>query len=252
MKNRLWAILLLAALISPAQAQVRKCTGPNGKVTYSDYVCAGNTASESKVEGRANRLDNSGSREQAGIFQQRQAQEEHQAAAHSYPSSGGAAGGTSCPSAQAIKNMETSAGSISYDDKRKEREFLQAEIRRARACSKEGGNYTEDDWKRVKEGQAAQGNITSKSRQAGRDSAEGIHSSAASAREQERMRTDKLIEAERDSQRRARAAPVHMGACDAAGCWDTGGKRYNNAAGGNLIRADGAFCQRIGAVVQCN
>jgi hypothetical protein len=103
----------------------------------------------------------------------------------------------------------------------------------------------------VKEGQASQGNITARDRQAGRDSAEGIHSSAASDQEQERMRTDKFIEAQRDSQRRARA-PVHMGTCDTAGCWDTGGKRYSNAAGGNLIRSDGAFCRRVGAVVQCN
>ena len=243
--------LFAAMLVGPAQAQVRKCTGPDGKVTYNDFLCVGNAVSESKVEGRTNRLDHSGSREQAGISQQRQAQETYQAAAHSYPANRDGVGATSCPSAQEIKNMETSVSSIAYDSKRKEREFLQAEIRRARACSKEGGSYTDDDWKRVKEGQAAQGNITSKDRETGRNLAEGIHSSAASNQEQERMRADKLIENSRAVERTARP-PVHMGTCDAAGCWDTGGKRYNNAAGGNLMRADGALCRRIGAVVQCN
>lgn len=216
MKNELLAAVLLAALIGPAQAQVRKCTGPDGKVTYSDFVCAGNTASESRVKENANVIDHSGMREQAEQRPQRQAQQERQAAP-SYVANGGATGSTSCPSAQEIKNLETSANSISYDNKKKEREFLQAEIRRARACSKEGGNYSQEEWKRIQEGQAAQNNITSKDRQTGRNAAESIHSSAASDREQERMRTDRLIEAERVTQRNAQAiARANRAAIDAA------------------------------------
>ena len=30
--------------------------------------------------------------------------------------------------------------------------------------------------------------------------------------------------------------------CDPAGCWDTAGRRLNNAAGGNFYRSDGKFC----------
>lgn len=40
--------------------------------------------------------------------------------------------------------------------------------------------------------------------------------------------------------------------CDGAGCWDTNGQRYNNAAGGNFFRQDGRFCQQIGNQFQCN
>lgn len=154
---------------------------------------------------------------------------------------------TSCPSDQDIRNLETSANSIAYNNKKKEREFLQAEIRRARACANEGGNYSKDDWARVKEGQDAQGGITSKNRQAGRDLAEGVHSSASSDREQERMRTDKLIEAVR-----SRPGPTQVTSCDQAGCWDAKGMRYNSAAGGNFTRSDGAFCRRVGSTLQCN
>ncbi|MBQ7627129.1 MAG: hypothetical protein IJS87_08815, partial [Rhodocyclaceae bacterium] len=40
--------------------------------------------------------------------------------------------------------------------------------------------------------------------------------------------------------------------CDPAGCWDTAGRRYNNAAGGNFVRNDGKFCVNNGGVVQCH
>lgn len=40
--------------------------------------------------------------------------------------------------------------------------------------------------------------------------------------------------------------------CDPAGCWDTSGRRLNNAAGGNFFRSDGKFCTRAGPNVVCN
>ena len=40
--------------------------------------------------------------------------------------------------------------------------------------------------------------------------------------------------------------------CDGAGCWDTSGRRLNNAAGGNFTRSDGKFCTRAGPNVICN
>lgn len=42
-----------------AQAQVRKCTGPDGKVTYSDSLCSGNTSRESAISTNANTIDGS-------------------------------------------------------------------------------------------------------------------------------------------------------------------------------------------------
>ena len=43
MKKFLSVTLLFVALIGSAQAQVRKCTGPDGKVTYSDMGCSANS-----------------------------------------------------------------------------------------------------------------------------------------------------------------------------------------------------------------
>ena len=57
-------LLLAIGLSGLAHAQVRKCTGPDGKVTYSDFVCA-NTARETSVNTNNNTLDASGMREDA-------------------------------------------------------------------------------------------------------------------------------------------------------------------------------------------
>lgn len=47
-----------------AQAQLRKCTGPDGKVTYSDVVCASNAATGSIKNAGGNSLDASGFRQE--------------------------------------------------------------------------------------------------------------------------------------------------------------------------------------------
>lgn len=55
----------MAAGINLAQAQVRKCIGTDGKVTYSDFVCGKNTANEAGVRTDANTIDSSGLRREA-------------------------------------------------------------------------------------------------------------------------------------------------------------------------------------------
>ncbi len=58
---------LAAALFLPlcAEAQVRKCIGPDGKVTYSDFICKSETVREQSVRTDANALDHSGLRQEA-------------------------------------------------------------------------------------------------------------------------------------------------------------------------------------------
>lgn len=46
--------------------------------------------------------------------------------------------------------------------------------------------------------------------------------------------------------------PATIVNCDPAGCWDTSGNRYNNAAGGNFWRTDGKFCTNTGGSVICH
>ena len=59
------ALLLSMACVGTAQAQVRKCVGPDGKVTYSDALCAKDTAKEAGVKVDANTVDASGARADA-------------------------------------------------------------------------------------------------------------------------------------------------------------------------------------------
>lgn len=65
MGRKIAIALIFVACTASVQAQVRKCVGPNGKVTYSDSLCAGGTASETSVRTDANTLDSSGYRQQA-------------------------------------------------------------------------------------------------------------------------------------------------------------------------------------------
>lgn len=59
------ATSLLVLLCAPAHAQAIKCTAPDGKITYSNVACPGNTASERSVDTSANTVDGSALREQA-------------------------------------------------------------------------------------------------------------------------------------------------------------------------------------------
>jgi len=45
--------------------------------------------------------------------------------------------------------------------------------------------------------------------------------------------------------------PPAVGICDPGGCWDTGGNRYNGAAGGILLNGKGKPCVRNGVSIQC-
>jgi hypothetical protein len=46
-------------------------------------------------------------------------------------------------------------------------------------------------------------------------------------------------------------APSTVTSCDAGGCWDGGGTRYNNAAGNVFMNGAGKTCHQIGATMQC-
>ena len=49
-----------------------------------------------------------------------------------------------------------------------------------------------------------------------------------------------------------RRGPAILTNCDGVGCWDTNGRRYENAAGG-LVRSDGKFCPNTGSnVLNCH
>lgn len=55
--------ILFSVFITGAQAGINKCTGADGKITFSDGLCP-STSNSVKVQERDNTLDNSGSRQQ--------------------------------------------------------------------------------------------------------------------------------------------------------------------------------------------
>ncbi len=59
------AMASVALLVGSAYGQVRKCTGPDGKVTYSDSICGAGTTKENSVTVNSNTIDSSGLRQQA-------------------------------------------------------------------------------------------------------------------------------------------------------------------------------------------
>lgn len=68
MKTTIAALLLLATLAGTAHAQVRKCILPDGKVTYSDVLCAKDVAKQADVNLRTNTVDKSPARAEARKF----------------------------------------------------------------------------------------------------------------------------------------------------------------------------------------
>lgn len=231
-------------IAASATAQIYKCT-VDGKTVYSDAPCPG-ARQVDPAQLRANSLP--------AAPQPRQQSTPMSGPLAPQPEAAGAASPqrqavtTVCPSEQEIRNLETSANSITLGQK--EKAFLYAEIRRARACSKEGGNYSADDWKRIQEHQAGQNRIDPRDRRRERDLAEGRHAPSASDRENERMRNDKLTEAVESANRRANT-PVTLFGCSAAGC--SGSNGWYTRAGPNLTGPNGEVCVSTGgSTYSCN
>lgn len=258
--NYLKVSLLAVTIITcgTAHAQLNRCTTADGKVTYTDQPCA-QGSTKNKVNIVDNTTDSSEHRRRIIADQYEIAEKTLHNHASANTQNQYATPSQNCPSELEIKNLETSASSMTLG--KKEREFLHAEIRRAYACRTEGGNYSTSDWQKIKEGQAAQGRISSADRERARAMTEAIHSPRVSERELQRMQNDRrnqAIEAtEKEVARRARAdlarkasAPVQLVNCDRAGCWDTSGMRYTRTSGG-FSRSDGAFCAGQGPHFLC-
>lgn len=243
--------LVLVVLTTLSHAQVYKCTGPGGQVTYADAPCGAGARTLSREALESNTLDASGLRERARA--------EREAPAPVPAATAMSSGGGICPDPLEIRNLETSASSSQLQDR--EREFLWAELRRARACTREGGRYTADDWRALREAQAAQTAGDPVVREAARRRAEGIHASAASAQEQQRMLVDRQVEAQRESGGgttvilRRPPRPVVQPEMDCRGtvCTDGRGARYDRQPDGSLMRRqDQASCTEVRGQLRCS
>lgn len=241
MKKLIFAIVATFFLPQIGMAQtVWKCQ-VNGKTTFSDAPCPSSGTMLDQRNLNANTVGAVRGRWSDDSEQAQEGGRQH------YRSSGQA---SSCPSQREIKNMETSAGSVTIG--RKEKAFLEDEVRRARQCAKGQGNYSQDDWKQLKETSAAQSSI--KDGAAARRKAESIHSAAdplegnridAQRRHEERMREER---------RRRAAAAVNTGPvqCNARGCTGPNGYYPRHGNTNNFTSPEGRFCQYIGNRLQCN
>ena len=211
MKRFVFLALVLASF--GASAQVTKCTSPNGKVTYSDGPCPAGAA-DSRVNTTANVLDGSTER--------------------------------------------TTASRMRDDDLRREQSAPGAAIigstNGSRAAGSSGAVVDEAKCR------AAQRDLDIATSRVKLEVARGKHPGPASApvrsaelKVDAACGTNMAASRAQSSATRAAAAPppvpetpAQIVNCDPAGCWDTAGRRYNNAAGGNFTRSDGAFCTRAG------
>ena len=254
------ALLILMCLLGtglPAVTQVLKCVDREGKVQFSNIGCPSGT-SQRRVEVRPNVVDMSGLREQAASLAAQKARGRPDELQPYVAQQEPPASRSSCPSELAIRNMEVSVSSPSL--KRKEREFHEAEIRRARQCRAGEGVYAEADWKASKEALADQRTFKEEDRRQARARAEGIHS-AANPREGDRIAQDRVAEAIREAARREAAAEAaraqaaqnnrFITSCKSTGCTTSDGQFYRNKGGGTFAGPNG-FCRLIGTQMSCN
>ena len=255
---KLPALLAACAILmaGTASAQVFKCTNEAGKTVYSDAPCAHRAQQLDPNKLNTNTLDGSYHRRAAdqdrAARQVRSAPDPYQSNQATDAPRDQAEPRAVCPTAFEIRNMETSANSITQGSK--ERDFLQAEVARAKACRQGGATYSRESWRALEDAQRQQNRIDNSERKAARRTAEEIHLSNGSQGVQQGVLLDRENEAKDEARRKARrhnVPPIIM-SCDAGGCWDDFGNRYNHAGGGNLFRQDGRFCMRTGSDLMCN
>lgn len=251
-RHALGLLGLLGLLAAPVSAQVYKCTDATGRTLYADAPCGAGARRIAPEVLEANTVDASGLRERARV------EREAPSPAASTPASASAG---VCPDAVDIRNLETSASSQRLQDP--EREFLWAEIRRARACSREASRYSAEDWRVLREAQAAQTAGNPVERLAARRRAEAVHASAASEQEQQRLLVDRQIEAQRESSSgttlilrpppRPRPPPQPDINCRGTACTDTLGIPYDRQPDGSLMRRqDQARCTEVQGRLRCS
>lgn len=268
-KSLLGALIAIAPLVALGSDTAYRCVEPGGGITFSDRPCS-NAATQSVISTRPS-VRGAGGTEFQQLRNMRMIRDMPSSEGRRQSSSGrlqppmaAQPQSRTCPSEQDIANLETKASSITLD--KRSQAFLIAEIRRARACSQEGGTYTSEDWTRINNDIASQSRINASDREVARRNAENLHSVAASSAERQRMQADAdreaSIEAARiaESDRRAHVEPPDndssprsrfISNCSGGSCFDDNGNRYQSMGGGQLLGPNGNMCQEMGNMVRC-
>ncbi|HEY8361044.1 MAG TPA: DUF4124 domain-containing protein [Ramlibacter sp.] len=213
-------LLVLAAalaLTGQAGAQVFKCKDATGAVVYSQTACpAGVLIDGTKPRSAAAQAGAplTQRREVDRASVQGSAAPPRPAPAHVVDPDRG------CPSELDVRNIEAA---MSARVVVKRQASLRQELRKAAAC-RSGSHppYTSAEWDRMRAVLRGEGSDNDNS--AYQDA--GVRSGSVNE------------------------PPLSLTNCDGSGCWDTQGRRYNNAAGG-YFRSDGVFCARSGPHIRC-
>lgn len=246
------ALILAAAvlIVGPANAQgLNKCLNAAGRAEYTDKPCPTHTDRAAMTGGTVSDVQ-ALPKSEINKAMSAARREQSQAPAGPVVIGGGV---RRAPTAQEIKNMETSASSVTISAK--ERQFLQDEVRRAKQAQRDGAGYSEQERKALDFARSSQTRVDPADREKARREAEAIHLRSGSQAVRDDVAATKRAEEERAAAHRgaAAAAPRTLTNCDGAGCWDTSGARYTRAAGGNFTRNDGKFCTPSGGgMLNCN
>lgn len=210
------AILLLSVTAAmPAMAQVHRCLQPNGRTTFSDAPCPANAVKAERLMGRDATTSEwvpDGYRRQEQIDSANRAAAIKRAHVH----------GDAPPQ---WEQGDGRGGAVILGDP-----------------GGGQGQASREQFYRDAQRRTSMGRLPAEQR--------------ARAEDFERSRGARGYQpapgSQDDVSRPASRPPGVMTNCDSAGCWDSNGMRYNNAAGGNFTRSDGKFCTRAGTNVICN
>ena len=242
------AASLASLLCCPAHAQPRKCTAPDGKVTYSDVACPDRTTFERAVETGGNTLDGSGLREQA----QKDKADSAQARATERERAAFEAGSRQQAKAQAEAAAKQEAQKAQSDEaaytncvRDVERQTVTEDLRTEllAACRTAGASQS----------QSGMANA------AVRDCVRSVERTGAYPRDKARqialchgadVQSEPPVVVLRPSVRTM--GPTRITTCSGNQCSDDTGQRYFKQQGTGLVREDGKACQlAVGNTVRC-
>lgn len=247
------SILLLIAttsllLCTGAQAELRKCTAPDGKVTYSDAACPDSTASERSVETRGNTLDGSELREKAqrdrAAAAQSEAREREQAAAESHTRQQAQAQAAAVAKQEA-QNAKSDAAAYANCTRDVERQSVTEDVKAelVAACRTAGISQRQTGLgdaalrECVRSVERTGANPTERARQIAICHGADVQPEPPVVVLHPRVRT---------------MGPPRITSCNGNQCSDDAGQRYFKQQGTGLVREDGKACQMAaGNTVRC-
>lgn len=243
MKLSLLITLFLTVLMcSTAQAQLRKCTGRDGRVTYSDAACPERTQSERPVETGGNTLDASALREKVQKdkvqAEQAEASARERAALEARVHQQAQALAAETARQNADKDAAAYAACVREVERQSPSEDVKAEL--FAACRTAGASQRQTGMTEAALRECIQN--VERTRVFGSDKARQLATCHGADVKPEPVVV--VVPA-------MRLRPARLTGCDATRCVDDRGRRYTRQ-GAALRRDDAAVCQAVGNKVQCH